>query len=255
MALQTTDIKIYGSANMQELDASSPQGGAIDTSIKMTFTDMSSNAPVNVVSDVVSDSGTVDVRGRLAGGSIANETINLLGTDVASGAIVFERILRIYSAGHTGELTVTNQTSSSGIATLESGVSEIRRPFMTVTGEASGGSAVNVYEKVFVKNVSLTNDLLSAAIGENSDGVEANNADITFELANSGNDTATSTDRLTAPASGDLLSNTFDDLSKSVPGGSLPFGDAIGVWMKMNIPAGTTPINTTFVFDVSGATT
>lgn len=255
MTLQNTDIVIYGSANMQEMDADTPQGGAIDTSIKMTFTDLSVTGKVNVVSDNVSDSGTVAVRGRSAGGSIINETIDLLGTTVASGLTDFERILRVYSTGHLGTITMSTQIGATGLATLESGIDQVRRPFMTVTGDMSGGSARNFYEKVFIQNNSLTNDLVSAVIMEGSDGTEANGADITFDLESSLNGTGTSTNRITAPSSGSLLTGTFDDVTKSVPGGSLPFGDHIGAWLKLNIPANTVPMNTTYVMNASGATT
>ena len=256
MAILSTDIVIYGSTNMQVDDASSPQGGAINTTVKMTFTDMSgANSPVNLVSDNAADSGTVVVTGRSAGGSLVTDNISLLGTTVASGSQIFERIIRIYESGHVGILTASSQDEAYELATLPSSVYEVRRPFYTVTGEASGGSAVNVYEKVFIKNESATSDLLSATVGESSDGTESPGADITFDLASGLDDTATSTNRITAPASGDLLGGTFDDTLKSVPGGSLPFGNAIGVWMKLNIPAGTVPTNTTFVFDVSGAST
>jgi len=255
MSLSTTDIIVYGSAAMDEMDADTPQGGAINTAIKMTFTDLSSTGKLNTVSTQGADTGIVTVRGRTAGGSIVTENITLSGTTTTSGAQDFQRILSVVATGHVGTITVSTQVGATGLVTLESGITQVRRPFMTVTGDASGGSARNYYEKVFVKNVSLTNDLLSASILEGSDGTEAGGADVTFDLEVAKNGSNTSTNRVTVPASSGLLSGTFDDVTKAVPGGSLLFGDAIGVWLKLNIPAGTNPMNTTYTLNASGATT
>jgi len=257
MALQDTDIVIYGSDNMREDDVLSPQGGPINTAIKMTFTDITgatNPTAVSVLSNNMSDSGVVLVRGRSLGGSIVEETLNLLGTSSVLGAQTFERILRVHSSGHIGTLTVTAATDSYTLATLESGVSEVRRPFFTVTGDAAGGSDRNYYEKVFIKNNSATNDLLSATVGESSDGTESPGANITFSLETGVNGNVSSTNRVTSPATGSILSGVFSDNTQEVPGGSLPLGSAIGVWLRLNIPAGTAPTNTTFVFDINGAT-
>lgn len=257
MALQNSDIVIYGSTNMQENNVDTPQGGSINTAIKMTFVDITGTnpSPVNVVSDNVADTGSLVVTGRSVGGSITTDTINLDGTTLVSGTTNFERILKVLETGHIGTITVTAQNGGYTLGTLESGVEQLRRPFYSPTGEAAGGSDIDFYEKVFIKNNSTGNDLLSMTIGENNDGTEAVSADVTFALETGLNGTGVSTNRITSPDTGVLLSGVFSDDTKNLPGDNLTIGDAIGVWLKLNVPAGTTPINTTFTFDINGATT
>ena len=257
MALQDTDIVIYGSTNMQENNTATPQGGSINTAIKMTFVDITGTnpSPVDIVSNNVSDSGSLVVTGRTVGGSIATDTIALLGTGIASGVQNFERILKIYETGHIGTLTITAQNGGYTLATLESGVEQVRRPFYSPTGNIAGGADLYFYEKVFIKNNSTGNDLLSMTIGEGSDGMEAVSADITFAIETGLNGTGVATNRITSPDTGVLLSGEFSDNTKSLPGDNLTIGDAIGVWLRLYIPAGTTATNTTFSFDINGATT
>ena len=257
MALQDTDIVIYGSTNMQENNTATPQGGSINTAIKMTFVDITGTnpSPVNIVSDNIADTGNLLVTGRSVGGSVTTDTISLNGTTLASGSTNFERILKIYETGHIGTVTITAQNGGYTLATLESGVEQVRRPFYSPTGNAAGGSDLYFYEKVFIKNNSTGNDLLSMTIGEDSDGTEAVSADITFAIETGLNGTGVSTNRITSPDTGVLLSGEFSDNTKSLPGNNLTIGDAIGVWLRLYVPAGTSPTNTTFSFDINGATT
>ncbi len=70
---------------------------------------------------------------------------------------------------------------------------------------------------------------------------------MTHLLAASKGDSATSTNRLTAPAVGDTLDpDTFDDNSKAVPGTNLAAGEAIGVWFRLALNAAEAPIKSTY---------
>lgn len=257
MALQDSDIVIYGSTYMQENNTSTPQGGSINTAIKMTFTDITGTnpSPVDIASNNAADTGNLLVTGRSVGGSITTDTITLNGTGTVSGVTNFERILKIYETGHIGTITITAQNGGYTLATLESGVEQVRRPFYSPTGEVAGGSDLYFYEKVFIKNTATGNDLLSMTVGESSDGTESVSADITFALETGLNGTGTATNRITSPDTGVLVSGEFSDNTKNLPGNDLTIGDAIGVWMRLYVPAGTTPTNTTFNFAINGATT
>ena len=257
-SVTSADLVIYGSANMQETD-SGGQGGAINTAIKIVFTDIVGSTSVIKVSSSGSDtSQTLTVTGRNAAGSIVSEALSLNGASTITGSTAFERVLKMVLSGTcVGTVTITDDVGSPNtIATMEPGVTQVRRPFYNVSADASGGSARNYYEKVFLKNTNASNALLGASVVEASDGTEAAGANVTFDLEAAQNGANSGTDRTSAPAGGGMLgSPTFNDSSKNVPSTDLSPGSGIGIWMKLNLPAGTAATNTTFVLRASGSTT
>jgi len=253
--IQSSDIVFYGSQNMNRGDSTSPQGGAIDTTIKVVFDDMTQLSRLNLSSSSAADTGNVSIEGRKSTGAIVSETIGLSGTGVVTTANEFARILRITSASHVGTLSIDVTDDGSGIVDMESGILEVRRPFLSVTGEVAGGSAKTVYEKVFVKNNSITNDYLSFVLIEYFDGTEANGANVTFDVESVVDGTGESTNRITSPPTGELYHGSFSDSNKDIPGTDLLSNGSVGVWLRLNIPAGTNPMNTHFDFQTSGATT
>ena len=138
MAVSASDIVIYGSANMQESDSGS-QGGAIDTSTRIVFTDLAANDTVDVSGSVAGAVQNVVITGRTTTGAITSETITLNGTTAAEGSTTFERILKITCQGHPGTVTVYDNSNTEVIATLESGVETIRRPFYNVSADPTTG--------------------------------------------------------------------------------------------------------------------
>lgn len=254
MSVQSSDIVVYGAANIAE-DNSSAQGGAIDTSVRYVFDDSTLANTLNDTVDVVSNasgdtSQTVTVYGRDASGSIVSEAFSLNGTNEQLGATTFERILKIVvDAVHTGTITVRDNGTDTTIADIESGVLEIRRPFYDVAADVSGGSSRDFYEKVFVKNNNGTNALLSAEVKENADP----SGNITFDLEDAQDDNNSTASRLnTAPAG---MNGSFDNDDKSVPGTDLAAGSAIGVWLKLTLAAGASASKSTWTMQVTGNTT
>lgn len=251
MNVSASDIVIYGSANMPEVDGATA-GGAIDTTVRV-LPDSASlyntlNDTVEVLSSASGDTTqTVTVYGRNSGGTIISEVINLNGTTVANGATTFERIEKIVVSGtHTGTITVRKATGDNLIVSIEPGVLTIRRPFYDVSADVSGGSQRKYYEKVFVKNNNGTNALLGATIQENSDPSNKT----AFALAGSVNDSGSVANRQTAP--GGL---TFNSSDKTVPGTDLAAGSAIGVWFELTLPAGDPATKTTYTLRITGSTT
>ena len=258
-SVSSNDLIIYGSANMRETDSSS-QGGIVDTTTRIVFTDIVPSASVLKISSSASGdtSQTLTITGRDSSGAIVTDALSLNGTSTVTGTKSYERVLKIVLSGTcAGTVTVIDSEGSPNtVVAIEAGVTTIRRPFYNVSADATGGSPRNFYEKIFVKNTNATNALLSASIVEASDGTEAVSADVTFDLEVTGNGGNTSTNRETAPAGADMLgSPTFNDTSKNMPGTDLGPGDAIGVWLKLNLPAGTAATNTTFTLRASGSTT
>lgn len=263
MSLSASDLVVYGSANMQESD-SGTQGGAIDTTTIIVFADSSLANTLNDTLEVLSSNAgdttqTVTVTGRNSGGSIVSENFSLNGTTVVNGATTFERILKIVvSASHSGTITVRKATGDTTVASIPTGVLTIRRPFYNVSAEASCGSTVNYYEKMFVKNENGTNALLGATFADG--GGDSNNY-ITFALEDAVNDNGTSTNRITSPSASTIGTNGFTSSSKTLAAetdaatADLVAGASIGFWLKMTLPAGSAAGKDTWTLTSSGTTT
>lgn len=124
----------------------------------------------------------------------------------------------------------------------------ITRVFATATAQASGGSAENFYEKIFVNNNNQVSAVLSAAvILETLAPSVPGSAAMNFALCNALNDTATVANRQTAPASGiTAFSSGAPPQTINVPSTNLPASagsgsatGAQGIWLNLSVPAGT----------------
>ena len=250
MPVIDTDIVVYGSANMQETD-SGTQGGAIDLTTLIVFTDLTENTTITVVSDNAGDTTqTLTVTGRIADGSIDTEVLSLNGTTPDVGATTFERVLKLeLSASTTGSVTVTETSGADEIAVITAGVTTVRRPFYNVSADVSGGSEKNYYEKIFFKNENGSLALTSATIEEVAGGV-ASNVEFTLETTLDGS--GTSTDRTTAPSTG---VGTFSSSAQNVANSqNHSAGAAQGVWLHLTLPAGTSATNSTYTLKETGQT-
>jgi len=114
---------------------------------------------------------------------------------------------------------------------------------------ASDPSVVKTYyTKCFWKNTHATQAALGMTVIQNADPL----ARITHLLAAAVNDTATSTNRVTAPAVADTQDpDTFDDTTKSVPGTDLAATAAIGVWFRLQLPAADPANKSTYTSEVT----
>lgn len=252
MAIVAADIVVYGSASMPE-DGATTCGGAIDLTTRIIPEDADLwNVLGDTVDAVSSNAGdttqTVTVYGRNAAGVVVNEVLNLNGTTPATGATTFQSILKIViNASHAGTVTVTQHTGDVELAVMPTGELTIRRPYYNVSADVSGGSSRSFYEKVFYKNTNVTNAVLGATmvLTTNTTGNRE-----TFALSAAINDSVSSANNTTAPAA-----LSFDTADKAVPGTDLGPGDAIGLWRKLTLPAGTAATNTSDTYTLTGSTT
>ena len=268
MPVTADNIKIYGSEHMREGDADS-QGGAIDTSKKVIFSDISTASILEAWSSVNDDGKTVTVTGRDESGVIRTAVAtlpNAVGTATTAtnvGTQVFERILKIVlSAASTGTITVQLDGNAGGLATLEPGITEVRRPFYGAVAAAST-TTKKYYEKVFVKNEHASLALTNAKIYEQSDGT----GKIAFGLENNKGGNGTSSDRLHSPAIHPTDPNkvkafqgtTGESGAQDVAPGSstdnhLGNNETQGVWLELTLPPGTPPDKDTYTLRVTGET-
>lgn len=254
MSIVASDIVAYGSAVMPDDDATLNIGGAIDATTRVVFTDIVATDQVEILSDNAGDTTqTVTIYGRNAAGELVSEAETLNGVTPVTTDTVFERILKItLSASATGTVTVRDQDTDAAIATIESGVTEIRRPFYAAAAEAAGGSARDYYEKIFIKNNHGTLTLTSAVISEQADP----SGKITFALESSLNGSDTNGAANNRQTVGDLSGYTFDSAAKNVANSqNLTAGSAQGVWLKLSLAAGDAAQNTSYTLRASGNTT
>jgi hypothetical protein len=259
MSVASGDLIFYGSNYMAE-DDTTVQGSGIDINTRVVFDSSTlANAPagpVGVVSSLTTDTGVyVDIYGRNTAGSIVSGTITVSGNVISSGTTSFERIMKIIQRpGHSGTITIQDQNSSI-IATMVSGISQIRRPFYNVASDIEGGSVRYFYEKIFVKNNNETYALLGTTISEVSGGIAGS---IDFDLEKYCTDNAsygsnTSTNRLTAPSATGVQVGTFDSVAKTLlQDTDLRPSGAVGVWLKLTLGAGVVPSKSTYTMSVSG---
>lgn len=251
MSVVPSDLVFYGSQSMPEIDGVAP-GSGIDLTTRVAFDDAilanTLNRQVAALSSSIVDSGIpLYVTGRNSAGVIVSDTILMSGTFPATGAQTFERILKILTVPHTGTITVREVVGNTGIASLESGVLQIRRPFYDVSADVAGGSTRNYYDKTFLKNNNTTNALLNAYIIESGDP----SGKLTFAIASGYADAGGAVNRQTAPSG----TTAFNSTTKSLPSGFLNPGDSIGVWLNLTLSAGDAAAKTTYTLQVSGTTT
>jgi hypothetical protein len=254
MPVSSSEIIAYCSTNMPESN-STPSGGAIDTTCKAIFTDISAADTLEALSNNGADTTqTITVTGRNASGIIVTDTMALNGVSVIPGASAtsFTRILKIVMSGSaTGTVTIRKASDDVTIATLEPGVTKVRRLFYDSSADASGGSTRQFYEKIFIKNTNATLAVTNAVVSEFADP----STFVDFALESGINGITQASGRLNTIPSG-MVSGSFSSLSRNVPsGGNLGPGSGIGVWLRLQLAAGASPTGTTYTVRLAGQST
>jgi hypothetical protein len=250
MPIVSADLGLFASVNMPDTDAGTPNGGAIDLLRRMDYTQLAANDDVEVISTAAGDTQSCTITGRKADGTLASETKALTGVTAAifSTMGIIERVLTVELASvAVGTITVRRSPTGATIGTIPIGERGFMALFRKTASDPS--STVNVYTKGFWRNGHATLALLNAKVKQNADP----DARITHLLANATADSATSTNRITAPAAASTQDpDTFDDLDKSVPGTDLAAVTAIGVWFRLQLPAADSPHRTTYTSELAG---
>lgn len=246
---QASDLIGYASANMPDAD-SGTNGGAIDTLRRIDFTQIAANDDIEVVSNNAGDTQNCTIEGRNAAGQIVAETKALTGTTPAvfSTLGIVERVLKVeLASAAVGTITVRRSPSGASLRDIPVG----ERGFMALFRKtASDPSATkNYYTKFFWRNAHGSQALTVAVVKQNADP----DGRITHLLSNAKGDSATSTNRVTAPGAADTQDpDTFDDTDKSVPTGDLGASENIGVWARLQLPAADTAHRTTYTTELTG---
>lgn len=250
MPILASELVIYNSANMPESDAGA-SGGAIDALRRPDFTQLAADDDIEALSDNAGDTMNLTIEGRDPAGNLVSETAALTGTTavIFSTLGVIERVLDAeLASAPAGNITVRRSVAGPTVRIIPAG----ERGFSMFARKTSSdpGSQVDYYFKVFVKNTNGTLALQNTTFKQNADP----DARITHLPAATVDDTATSTNRITAPGAADTLDpDIFDDNDKVV--GSLAAGSAWGCWLHVLLPAADSPHRTTYTLEVTGQST
>lgn len=122
MSVVISDLKIYGSASMPDVDGATT-GGALAAK-KIDFTDPTAAGTFNYVSSSASDTAVVlTATGRDASGTPQAEGKTLTGTTVVTGSQTFERLLKgvATGTGAVGDVAIISNTKVLSAQTCQTG--------------------------------------------------------------------------------------------------------------------------------------
>ena len=249
MSIIASDIRVYGSAVMPEDDTTTAIGGAIDTSVKIDFSDISASGALRIVSSSLSDTTqNLTITGRNPVGEIVTETKQLNGTTPVTFDTTWERILKAHlDVTCVGTVTISAVTGGATLITMEPGIATVRRPFYNAAAPLT--DTRDYYEKIFFKNTHASLTLTEATIGELSDPSGKITFGIESGLDGSGTN-GTGNNRLVAPAG-----ITFDSADKFVSNSkNHSSGKAQGVWLKLSLSSTDISTKTTYTLREIGIT-
>lgn len=243
----STDVVIYHSANNPDADTGT-QGGAIDTLRRPDFTQIAADDDIEQVSSSAADTMNGTLTTRANSGAIVSETRALTGTTavIFSTTGVIDRVLQ-YELASAPAGTITARRSVAGATVRVVPIGERGFSAFIRKGASDPVATKNIYGKLHIKNTHATEACVNAKVRQNADP----SGKVTHLLAAAKGDSATSSNRVTAPAAADTQDpDTFDDTDKSVPGTDLAAGESIAVWLRLALAAGDAPLNTTYTPDL-----
>lgn len=219
MPIVASDLIVLGSVNHQETDAGTPQGGLAALSKKIEFTDLAADDQIELLSSSASDTDQqYDVVGKTGAGADVSENLTLTGTTPVVTSATYERVnkvVRTAGAALVGIVTIQRDAAAGAISTFENAAAsktgidfdEFRKLFIGVVIPA----ATDVfYEKVHYYNSHATLTLTSANV-QLSDASDPSDTDLQLGLESTLDDSATSTNRLTAPSGPTFVDNQVNE--------------------------------------------
>lgn len=213
--------------------------------------------------------------GATVGGAVYNGLGLIILITSGTGAHQIRSIAAPYSSGAYGADivavsrdwgTIPDNTSVYDIGygmlfdLLPNPVLACTRLFATATADVIGGSTRDFYEKVFALNTNGSTALLSAAVEVLSESPSLpGSVLLDLGLTTGLNDTATVTNRQTAPSNPSSFTTQPSAINIPTSPGSLPAGgvaaDAQACWLRLQVPAGSATYNGAVNLQVTGSTT
>lgn len=171
MSLSVTDLKLYGSATMPDDSTTTNIGGAVATSRKPVFTDVS--GLIQAVSSSGSDTTqTVTAHYRDSAGTLQSQSVVLAGTTPVAFPASVTRLEKVLKSATTGgnvaveaqvaERTGTAQAGAANQITLDAGASAVNDAYNAMitrlTGGTGSGQIREGYAYVGTSKVETVND-------------------------------------------------------------------------------------------------
>jgi hypothetical protein len=143
---------------------------------------------------------------------------------------------------------------------LPNPITSVVRPFSGVASDVSGGSTRTYYEKLFALNSDTSTAMTGTAILKQVDpsGLYAGSGALDINPCTALNDTNTTTNRQTVPASGigswssGAAPQSITPAQQSAAANSA--AQAQGFWVRLTLPPGLAPANGSFTLRVTGNT-
>lgn len=187
MSIKTSDLRVYGSANMLQDDTSTTVGGAIATTTAVSFIDLDVADTLKCFSSAAGDTATtITITGRLASGSIVSEALTLSGTTGSSAsANTYERLLKAVLGGTaaTGDVGLERVTTSGNVnagtcqagsttdtIVLAAGASASDNFYNGYVVRTTGGTGPNQIRQVIAYTGATRTATVSRAFGTTPDG-------------------------------------------------------------------------------------
>ena len=246
MSIGSHELVIYTAANMPENNINIV-GSGINSGVRASFDDLSSQAPVVVYSSSSSDtSQSLILTGRSAAGIIISDTIPLSGSTHVTSPKIYERVLKAHLSEDCAGIVTVSGNEINKIANIPIGERGFHRPFYDVVAKASTNQTF--YEKLFVQNINPTLTLEEAKIVEVNDGLYSK---IDFAIEDSKKSEQFIVNRAAIPTG---VSGGFGNGPSGIIGNQLTAGDYQGIWLKLSLSAGEASINSFYEVQISGTT-
>lgn len=248
MPISASELQIFLSANDPVENDTDPVGGAIDLTGRLLDAQLASADQVEILSDGA-DTRDVTIRGRTASGALVEETETLNGTTPVVLSTTFRaggiHTIEIDSGSSTRTVTIRRDGGGATVHTILPDEIHASALFLGAVAEASGGSPVTRYAKVFARNSNATLAHLGSSVE-----LTADTADLyRIGLGSVGGTTATA-NRLATPGG---ITFQDDDVPIAVPGTDLAPEAAVEVWIEQTLAAGATPGTPSLEITMAGA--
>lgn len=264
MSITSTDLVLYGSASMPYNDTSGGStaaniGGALNTAIGVTFTDLTVNGLITA-QGVAGNSSSLTVYARNSAGSDTSEEKALNGATAITFTSLGSVSRFLYgkvSVSVNGVVTI----GGSGVsANLLAGQTLVTRLF----NYASISGTNSYYEKVYWRNSNTGGLALQDCKVYNTGGstLVAYAIDTVASATGSG---SSATNRLTAPTGVyGTAANAYQTaqgeaggvtMTAAGAGADLANTYALGVWLRLNCATGGAATKDTYTLGISGTST
>ncbi|MBV8133692.1 MAG: hypothetical protein JO282_14445 [Alphaproteobacteria bacterium] len=137
MSVLPSDIVVYGSANMPEIDGATI-GGAVDFTRRVAFYDVTPAGSVDVISSSSSDTATkIAYFGRDPTGAVQGQTLTLNGQSWVTGSQPLERLLYAALSGASANGPLANPGGTPAVGDVALAAHSCVLPIGAVTTDAA----------------------------------------------------------------------------------------------------------------------